>query len=128
MGKIFTDNIVIKVRTNFEPEFSKPLLPNFIFSYTITIYNHNDFPVKLLSREWYITDSNGEVTTVKGEGVVGLTPEIASNGYFEYSSSVHLKSGIGRMFGKYHMKKLTDHSLFSVEIPEFKLEADFVLN
>ncbi len=128
MGKIFTDNIVIKVKTNFEPDFSRPTAPHFIFSYTITIYNQNSFPVKLLSREWYITDSNGEIITVKGEGVVGLTPEIAPNGYFEYSSNVNLKSGIGRMKGKYFMKKLNDQSLFSVDIPEFKLEAEFVLN
>lgn len=128
MGKIFTDNIVIQVKTNYEAEYSKPMLPNYIFSYTITIHNNNNFPVKLLSREWHITDSNGEIIQVKGEGVVGLTPEIAANGYFQYSSSVNLKSGIGKMTGKYHMKKVLDGDLFSVDIPEFQLEADFVLN
>ncbi len=128
MGKIFTDNIVIKVKTKFESEYSNPLLPNFIFSYTINIQNLNPFSVKLLSREWHITDSNGEITTVKGEGVVGLTPEISENGYFEYSSSVHFKSGIGTMTGKYYLQNLENNTIFAVDIPEFILEADFVLN
>ncbi len=121
-------NIEIKVDSMYEAEFSKPDIPSFIFSYKITIVNHNPFPVKLLNREWFITDSNGEIVTVQGEGVVGLTPTIQANGSFQYTSNVNLKSGIGRMKGKYQMINLKDNSVFKSIINEFHLEADFVLN
>ena len=75
-----------------------------------------------------VTDSNGEVTIVKGEGVVGLTPVINPEKNFEYNSNVSLKSGIGRMRGKYTFKNIETGTLFEVAIPEFSLEAKFVLN
>ncbi|MFT6715578.1 MAG: ApaG protein [Saprospiraceae bacterium] len=121
-------NIVIVVKTQFEAEFSRADVPSFIFSYKIQITNNNSFPVKIEKREWMITDSNGEVIMVKGDGVVGLTPEIAPNGKFEYSSNVNLKSGLGNMKGKFLMiNNLTEESFYA-EIPEFKLEAEFMLN
>ena len=129
MKKITTNsNIVIEVKTHFEAEFSRADVPSFIFSYRISITNNNPFPVKLEKREWMITDSNGEVIMVKGDGVVGLTPEIASDGKFDYSSNVNLKSGLGNMKGKFQMiNTLTEESFFA-EIPRFKLEAEFMLN
>ena len=120
--------IVIEVESTFEPAFSKPDLPSFIYSYRIKILNKNTFAVQLLSREWVVTDSNGEVTIVKGEGVVGLTPVINPEKNFEYNSNVSLKSGIGRMRGKYTFKNIETGTLFEVAIPEFSLEAKFVLN
>ena len=65
---------------------------------------------------------------VKGEGVVGLTPIIKTEKDFEYNSNVSLKSGIGRMRGKYTFENLETGEQFEVAIPEFSLEAKFVLN
>ncbi|MFT6745919.1 MAG: ApaG protein [Glaciecola sp.] len=121
-------NIVIAVKTVFEAEFSRADVPSFIFSYKISITNNNPFPVKLEKREWMITDSNGEVIMVKGDGVVGLTPEIAPNGKFDYSSNVNLKSGIGNMKGKFQMINILSGESFYAEIQQFKLEAEFMLN
>lgn len=120
--------IKITVSTFYEADFSKPHVPSFIFSYKIKIINELLYPVKLESREWIITDSNGEVITVKGEGVVGLTPEIPPGGKFEYSSNLNLKSGLGRMKGRYFMRNTENGKTFTANIEEFKLEADFVLN
>ena len=121
-------NIEIQVATTFESEFSKPELPSFIFSYKITIKNNNNFPVQILNREWIITDSNGEVLVVRGVGVVGLTPIIEANGSFEYTSNVNLKSAIGKMQGNYGVKNINNSTEFIAPIPEFKLEAEFILN
>lgn len=121
-------NINIKVKTQFEAEFSRADVPSFIFSYKITIKNNNTFPVKLEKREWTITDSNGEVIFVKGDGVVGLTPEIAPEGKFDYSSNVNLKSGLGNMEGKFQMKNTLTNEFFFAKIEQFKLEAEFMLN
>jgi len=121
-------NILIEVKTQFEAEFSRADVPSFIFSYKITITNNNEFSVKLQKREWMITDSNGEVIMVKGDGVVGLTPEIAPNGKFEYSSNVNLKSGLGNMQGKFQMINIETNKPFFADIDRFKLEAEFMLN
>ena len=121
-------NINIQVETTFESEFSKPDLPSFIFSYKITIKNKNPFSVQVLNREWIITDSNGEVLVVRGEGVVGLTPIIEPNGTFHYTSNVNLKSAIGKMKGSYGVINLESSKEFIVPIPEFKLEAEYILN
>ena len=121
-------NITIEVLTHFEAEFSRADVPSFIFSYKISITNNNSFPVKLEKREWMITDSNGEVIMVKGEGVVGLTPEIGPNGKFDYSSNVNLKSGLGNMKGKFQMINTLTNQSFYAKIPQFKLEAEFMLN
>lgn len=121
-------NIDIQVATTFESEFSKPELPSFIFSYRITIKNNNNFAVQVLNREWIITDSNGEKMVVRGDGVVGLTPVIPANSQFEYTSNVNLKSAIGKMRGSYGIKNLESLKDFIAPIPEFKLEAEFILN
>lgn len=122
------NQIIIQVKSTFEPAFSKPDLPSFVYSYRIKILNKNNIAVKLLTREWIVTDSNGEVIVVRGEGVVGLTPTIKTEQFFEYSSNVSLKTGIGRMKGKYTFENLETGELFDVAIPEFSLEAEFVLN
>jgi ApaG protein len=121
-------HIIVKVSTNFESDFSRADVPSFIFSYHITIKNTNPFPVKLEKREWTITDSNGEIAMVKGDGVVGLTPEILPNEFFQYSSNVNLKSGLGNMSGKFQMTNTITKESFFAAIPTFKLEADFMLN
>jgi ApaG protein len=129
MKNIMTNsNIYIEVKTQFEAEFSRADVPSFIFSYRITITNNNDFSVKLQKREWMITDSNGEVIMVKGDGVVGLTPKIAPNGKFEYSSNVNLKSGLGNMKGKFQMINTETDEVFFADIGQFQLEAEFMLN
>jgi len=121
-------NIIVEVKTHFEADFSRADVPSFIFSYHITITNNNPFPVKLEKREWMITDSNGEIITVKGDGVVGLTPEIPVNEKFKYSSNVNLKSGLGNMKGRFQMINILSGETFYAEVPEFKMEAEFMLN
>jgi len=58
------------VETYYQPDYSNPVNNEFMFAYKITIENNNAFPVKLLSRHWYIYDSNGSLREVEGEGVV----------------------------------------------------------
>tara|TARA_R100001015_G_C4616780_1_gene172988 strand:+ start:1471 stop:1725 length:255 start_codon:yes stop_codon:yes gene_type:complete len=77
--------------------------------------------VQLLSRHWYIFDSNGEYNEVKGEGVIGLQPIIDPGKSHEYQSYCNLRSDIGMMWGSYLMKKLSNEKLFEVQIPEFHL-------
>src|ERR671921_379681 len=58
----------------------------YCFVYFITIHNDTDEPVTIKGRKWVVTNSDGEITAVEGEGVVGETPEIPPGGSFSYNS------------------------------------------
>ncbi|AYD48116.1 Co2+/Mg2+ efflux protein ApaG [Arachidicoccus soli] len=116
-----SQGIKINVEIFYQPEQSNPLQQEHLFSYRITIENHNTFTVRLLSRHWYIFDSNGTRQEVEGEGVIGSQPYIESENAFQYVSGVNLVSEMGRMYGEYTMENQTTKELFKVMIPAFEL-------
>ena len=63
--------IRIQVTTNYVDDQSEPDEGRYVFAYTITISNEGDIPAQLISRHWVITDANGKVQEVSGDGVVG---------------------------------------------------------
>ena len=99
--------IKIKVATNFVDDQSDVDLGRFVFAYTITIKNIGEVSAKLLSRHWVITDANGKVQEVSGDGVVGEQPHLNPGETFRYSSGAVLDTPVGSMYGSYHM--LTDN-------------------
>ncbi|MFN2456927.1 MAG: Co2+/Mg2+ efflux protein ApaG [Chitinophagaceae bacterium] len=123
-----SEGVKISVETFYQQDYSNPLQSEFMFAYRITIENHNSFPVKLLSRHWYILDSNGEKREVEGEGVVGMQPVINSGEDYEYVSGCNLHTEIGRMHGTYLMENLHNKQLFEVNIPAFEMIAPFKYN
>jgi ApaG protein len=95
--------IRVDVATSYVEEQSSPGDGRFVFSYTITIRNEGTAPAKLLTRHWIITDANGRVQEVEGEGVVGEQPYLLPGQGFRYSSGAILETPVGTMQGKYHM-------------------------
>ncbi len=99
---------------------SSPKENRYVFAYTITITNIGTDAAKLLSRYWLITDSNGKIQEVSGEGVVGEQPYLQPGGSFRYTSGVIIETPVGTMQGKYRM--LTDTGeQFDAQIPRFTL-------
>ncbi len=123
-----TDDISISVMPKYESDESNPAIGKFIYSYQVIIENLGLDTVKLLSRHWYIVDSIQEKREVKGEGVVGVQPELKPGESFQYMSWCPLHSPIGKMFGNYQFINLTAKTTFTVNIPEFLLISDFKLN
>ena len=123
-----TDDILVSALPNYEERHSSPLNQEYIFSYKIEIHNSGSSPVQLLSRHWYIFDSNGHYSEVKGEGVIGQQPIIEAGSSHAYESYSSLKSDIGMMWGTYLMKRIENGKLFEVKIPEFNLMTPFKLN
>ena len=120
--------IKISVETFYQPEYSNPLNSEFMFAYRITIENSNAFPVKLLSRHWFIYDSNSKMREVEGEGVVGIQPVIAPGAFYQYISGCNLRSEIGKMNGTYLLENVNNKKSFEVIIPSFELHVPFKLN
>jgi ApaG protein len=123
-----SEGITISVETYYQPDYSNPKNNEFMFAYRITIENNNPFPVKLLSRHWYIFDSNGSYREVEGDGVVGVQPQINPGESYQYISGCNLRSEMGRMHGTYNMMNVNSNKKFSVLIPAFEMQVPFKLN
>lgn len=112
--------IRVDVATSYVEEQSSPGESRFVFSYTITIRNEGTAPAKLLTRHWIITDANGRVQEVAGEGVVGEQPYLLPGQGFRYSSGAILETPVGTMQGKYHMVS-DEGEHFEAPIAPFRL-------
>ena len=123
MNTLISKGVEISVEVFYQPEYSQPVLHEFMFAYRISITNHNQFSVQLLRREWSIFDSSGEHRQVEGEGVVGQQPVIASNENFQYVSGCNLKTEMGKMWGDYEMLDTNSQLKFKVDIPAFQMSA-----
>ena len=82
---------------------------------------------QLRSRHWVITDANGHVEEVKGEGVVGKTPQLGPGERFEYTSWAMLRTPFGTMRGSYTFVR-PDGTSFQARIAEFALTKPNALN
>ena len=112
--------IRVDVDTSYLAEQSDPKERRYVFSYTITIKNEGSVPARLLTRHWIITDSNGKVQEVRGEGVVGEQPWLRPGDDFQYTSGAVLETAVGTMRGSYQMLA-DDGRHFDAAIPQFTL-------
>ena len=112
--------IRVDVETSYLAEQSNPGESRYVFSYTITIRNEGTVPARLVTRHWIITDSNGKVQEVRGEGVVGEQPHLKPGQGFRYSSGAVLETPVGAMQGSYQMVS-DDGEQFDAPIAAFRL-------
>lgn len=115
-----THKIRVDVSTSYVDDQSKPDESRYVFSYTITIHNEGTVPAKLLTRHWLITDANGKVQEVRGEGVVGEQPHLQPGQGFRYSSGAVIETPVGAMQGSYQMVA-DDGARFDAQIAPFRL-------
>jgi ApaG protein len=99
----------------------------FAFAYTVRIANQGTATAQLKSRHWIITDANGGVQEVRGEGVVGAQPVLRPGEEFEYTSWCVIATASGSMQGSYLMVTPEGES-FDAEIAPFHLGLPQSLN
>ena len=112
--------IEVRVQARFLAEQSTPEDGRFVFAYTIRIHNAGKMPARLISRHWLITDDNGKVQEVRGDGVVGEQPWLRPGEEFEYTSGAILETALGTMRGSYQMLA-DDGTRFEAPIDAFTL-------
>ena len=98
-----TQGIRIDVKAQYLSERSSPMAKQYVFAYTIRITNDGTEPAQLRSRHWVITDGDGKVQEVRGDGVVGAQPMLRPGQHFEYTSGCVLATARGTMRGTYQM-------------------------
>ncbi|MGY6216207.1 Co2+/Mg2+ efflux protein ApaG [Methylolobus aquaticus] len=119
--------IQIEAVSRYLESQSAPEAGRYVFSYTITIVNNGSVPAKLLSRHWVITDSDGKVQEVRGDGVVGEQPHLVPGQSFRYTSAAMIETPLGTMQGEYQMVS-DDGQHFDAEIAPFVLAIPRVLH
>lgn len=112
--------IRIEVETAYLDQQSDPGEGRYAFAYSITISNDGLVAARLLARHWIITDADGGVQEVRGEGVVGEQPLIRPGEGFRYSSGAIIPTPVGSMRGAYQMVDETGRR-FEAPIAAFTL-------
>ena len=109
------------------PEQSDRDKGQYAFAYTITIENRGTVGARLLSRHWVITDANGKIEEVRGDGVVGEQPRLQPGEGYSYTSGAVLATSVGTMRGEYYLHA-DDGTDFETPIPEFVLSVPRTLH
>ena len=121
MYRARTHGIEVTVEPFYLEERSNPDSSRYVWGYKINIANRSALRVQLMERYWRITDANGQVEEVSGDGVVGEQPVLEPGESFEYSSGCPLETPSGMMIGRYRMER-SDGSSVDVDIPAFSLD------
>jgi len=127
MSDTTTRGIRVQVRSEFLPERSSPREGEYFFQYHVRIANVGRETAQLISREWIVTNAEGEVDTYKGAGVVGQMPVLPPGAEFEYTSFCPLKTAVGSMQGCYQMVTSSGEH-FDAVIAPFTLAVPNALN
>lgn len=125
MSDTTTRGIRVQVRSEYLADRSDR--ETYFFAYHVTISNVGDEAAQLVSREWIITDENGNVERVQGPGVVGEFPLLEPGESFEYTSFCPLQTMMGTMHGSYTMRRRGGEQ-FDAEIAPFTLAVPGVVN
>lgn len=127
MSSVVTNGILVTVKSQYMPERSAPRGRRYAFAYTVQIKNEGDISAQLISRHWIITDAEGGVEEVEGEGVVGAQPILRPGESFEYTSWCVIPTVSGSMRGTYTMLR-PDGERFQADIAPFRLGLPLTLN
>jgi len=114
------NKVLVEAQPYYIEAQSSPEQNRYVFAYTVTITNVGSTPAKLLTRHWLITDANGKIQEVNGEGVVGENPHLGPGDSFRYTSAAMIETPVGVMQGKYQMQSDNGES-FNAAIPKFTL-------
>ena len=126
-SEALTQGIRVKVQSQYVPERSSPEANQWFYAYTVQISNEGPEVVKLVSRHWIITDADGQIQEVRGEGVVGEQPVLAPGESFQYTSACPLNTSFGTMHGSYQMVKQNGGD-FEAEIAPFSLTQPYTIH
>jgi len=112
----------VSVEPTYLETRSSPDTSQYFWAYRVVIENQGAETVQLLSRHWMITNARGELTEVKGPGVVGEQPTLRPGESFEYTSGAPLDTPSGMMGGAYLMETVGGER-FDIKIPTFSLDS-----
>ncbi|MDN3576084.1 Co2+/Mg2+ efflux protein ApaG [Chitinimonas viridis] len=127
MGESRKYDITVTVQTQFLADQSDEDANRHVFAYHISIVNTGTVAAQLLTRHWVITEADGKVQEVRGQGVVGEQPSLQPGQAYGYTSGVALSSPVGTMHGSYQFRA-EDGECFDAVVDQFVLSVPRVLH
>lgn len=127
MSTTVTQGIRVTIDSHYLIERSTPSEGQYAFAYHVRISNEGEQTAQLRSRYWLITDGDGRVQEVRGEGVVGAQPRLEPGQTFEYTSWCMIGTPHGSMEGAYQMVRDSGEA-FDALIAPFTLALPYSLN
>lgn len=127
MSSAVTQGIRVNVQSQYLMERSAPADDQYAFAYTVQIINEGESAAQLRSRHWIITDGDGKVQEVRGEGVIGAQPRLEPGQAFQYTSWCMLPTPHGSMHGTYQMVR-ENGDRFDAVIAPFSLALPYTIN
>ncbi len=119
-----TDGVIVRVRPTFIDAESSPEDDRFLWAYHVEIENRGRRTIQLMTRYWKITDGDGRMQEVRGEGVIGKQPVLRPGASFEYTSGCPLTTPSGMMQGAYQFEDDKGATLEAI-IPLFALDSPY---
>lgn len=119
--------IEVKAESVYISDQSSPEDNHYVFAYKVVIRNAGIVAARLHTRHWIITDSNGKVQEVRGDGVVGEQPYLKPGEEISYTSAAVLETPVGSMHGSYQMVA-EDGEQFDANIPAFGLAVPKIMH
>lgn len=120
-------SIRVLVTPTYLPEQSDPEAKRYAHAYEVRITNEGATTARLWSRHWILTEADGQVSEVRGEGVVGQQPSLDPGESFTYRSGAVFRTPVGTMHGSYRFIDANGEA-FEVSIPRFVLAAPRILH
>lgn len=127
MSVAITHGVRVEVEADYLLEQSDPDQGLWVHAYHVTVTNHSEGTVQLVSRHWIITNAHGVEEHVRGPGVVGHQPVLRKGQSFRYTSGCPLDTPVGTMHGTYQMIR-EDGERFDAEVAPFTLAEPYALN
>lgn len=104
----------------YQPDIPTPVDRPHCFVYFISIHNDTPVPITIKGRKWVVTNAEGEITAVEGDGVVGQFPTIPPGEKFSYNSFHLLDTTTGMARGSYLGLDASGRTVVA-RIPPFEL-------
>lgn len=95
----------------------------FWWGYYLCIENNTDSKIRLIGKDWRITDEAGNNYIDDSAGFKGELPELEPGEYFEFTSEAPLESANAVFYGSCKVLREGQNEPHEVRIPTFNLSA-----
>lgn len=96
----------------------------YMWGYYLCIENNSSEKIRLLGKDWNITDDKGNRYTDSSAGFKGELPELEPGEVFEYTSYAPLNSSNAVFYGSCKVEAQGQHKIKDIKIPTFSLSAN----
>lgn len=95
----------------------------YMWGYYLCIENNTGAKIRLVGKDWNITDDRGNRYNDSSAGFKGELPELEPGEYFEYTSYAPLKAQNAVFYGSCKVESAGQNGYKNIRVPTFSLSA-----